>query len=58
MVKGSAIKEAQVKKAIELSAEKYCSASRMLENGGVKITHDYEIIDDTSSEMTDKTVKG
>ena len=58
VVKGSAIKEAQVKKAIELSAEKYCSASRMLENGGVKITHDYEIIDDTPSEMTDKTVKG
>ena len=58
VVKGSAIKEAQVKKAIELSAEKYCSASRMLENGGVKITHDYEIIDETSSEMTDKTVKG
>ena len=58
MVKGSAIKEAQVKKAIELSAEKYCSASRMLENGGVKITHDYEIIDETSDEITNETVKG
>lgn len=44
VVKGKDIKEAQVKKAIELSAEKYCSASRMLENGGVKITHDYEIV--------------
>ncbi|MBR7539224.1 OsmC family protein, partial [Mycobacterium tuberculosis] len=58
VVKGSAIKEAQVKKAIELSAEKYCSASRMLENGGVKITHDYEIIDETSDEITNETVKG
>jgi putative redox protein len=58
VVKGSAIKEAQVKKAIELSAEKYCSASRMLENGGVKITHDYEIIDETSDEITHETVKG
>lgn len=44
VVKGKDIKEAQVKKAIELSAEKYCSASRMLAQGGVKITHDYEIV--------------
>lgn len=54
VVTGRDIKEAQVKKAVELSAEKYCSASRMLENGGVNITHDYEIID----EVTDETVKG
>ena len=45
IVKGTDIKEAQVRKAVELSAEKYCSASRMLENGGVKITHDYQIIE-------------
>lgn len=45
IVKGTDIKEVQVKKAVELSAEKYCSASRMLENGGVKITHDYQIIE-------------
>lgn len=44
VVTGKDVKEAQVKKAVELSAEKYCSASRMLENGGVNITHDYEII--------------
>lgn len=44
VVKGKDIKEAQVKKAIELSSEKYCSASRMLAQGGVKITHDYEIV--------------
>ncbi len=45
VVKGKNLSEDRVKKAIELSAEKYCSASRMLEDGGVKITHDYEIIE-------------
>lgn len=45
VVTGKDIKEIQVKKAVELSAEKYCSATRMLENGGVKITHDYEIVE-------------
>lgn len=54
VVTGKDVKEAQVKKAVELSAEKYCSASRMLENGGVNITHDYEIID----EVTHETVNG
>ena len=42
---GKAIKEKQVAKAVELSAEKYCSASKMLSDGGVEITHDYEIIE-------------
>ena len=44
VVTGSDVKEVQVKKAIELSAEKYCSASKMLSAGGVTISHDYEII--------------
>jgi len=35
-----------VERAIELSAEKYCSATIMLEKAGVKITHDYELVDD------------
>jgi len=34
----------QVQRAVELSADKYCSASIMLKNSGVKITHDFEII--------------
>ena len=38
VVTGSDVKEVQVKKAIELSAEKYCSASKMLSAGGVTIT--------------------
>lgn len=43
VVKGYNLKEAQVKRAVALSAEKYCSASIMLEKGGVEITHGYEI---------------
>ena len=43
LVTGKELKEAQVKRAVELSATKYCSASIMLEAGGVEITHSYEI---------------
>lgn len=45
VVTGRAVKEKQVAKAVELSAEKYCSASKMLTDGGVEITHDFEIIE-------------
>lgn len=45
VVTGKGIKEKQVAKAIELSADKYCSASKMLSDGGVEITHDFEIIE-------------
>ena len=44
IVKGRELKENKVKKAVELSAEKYCSASLMLGNAGVEISHDYEIM--------------
>ena len=43
VVTGNDLKENIVKRAISLSAEKYCSASIMLEKGGVEITHDFEI---------------
>jgi putative redox protein len=42
IVTGQALKEAQVKRAVELSAEKYCSASIMLK-ATVNITHSYEL---------------
>jgi putative redox protein len=42
IVTGKELKESQVKRAVELSAEKYCSASIMLRTS-VEITHDYEI---------------
>jgi putative redox protein len=45
VVKGRGLKEAQVKRAVELSADKYCSASIMLGRAGVEITHDYEIVE-------------
>ncbi|MES2822832.1 MAG: OsmC family protein [Pseudomonadota bacterium] len=43
IVTGKALKDTQVKRAVELSATKYCSASIMLEAAGVVITHAYEI---------------
>jgi len=46
VVKGNKLKENQVKRAVELSAEKYCSASIMLGKAGVQITHSHEIVDD------------
>ncbi len=45
-IAGENLSEAQVARAIELSAEKYCSASIMLKQGGVKITHDYDIVEE------------
>ena len=44
IVTGTDLKEAQVKRAVELSAEKYCSASIMLQAAGVAITHSYELV--------------
>ena len=44
VVTGKALKDEQVKRAIELSADKYCSASIMLKPK-VEITHDYEIVE-------------
>lgn len=45
IVKGHALKQQAVERAVELSAEKYCSASIMLVQAGVKITHDVTLID-------------
>lgn len=46
VVRGKDLKEERVKKAVALSAEKYCSASIMLGNAGVEISHDYEIVNE------------
>jgi putative redox protein len=43
IVSGNGLDAGKVKKAVELSADKYCSASRMLEKTAT-ITHDFEII--------------
>lgn len=45
VVTGNGLKESAVKRAVELSAEKYCSASIMLGNAGVEISHSFEIVE-------------
>jgi len=44
IVSGKGLDPNKVKKAVELSADKYCSASRMLEKAA-EITHDFEIVE-------------
>ena len=44
IVEGKNISEAKVARAVSLSAEKYCSASKMLEKTA-EITHDFELRD-------------
>ena len=46
VVTGDGLDEKKVARAVSLSADKYCSASRMLEAGGVEITHAYEVVQD------------
>lgn len=43
VVTGHNLKDNLVKRAVSLSAEKYCSASIMFEQAGVTISHSYEI---------------
>lgn len=43
VVTGNALREALVKRAVELSADKYCSASIMMVRAGVDVSHSYEI---------------
>lgn len=43
VVTGTALKEKQVQRAVELSAGKYCSASIMLGAAGVEMTHSFEV---------------
>ena len=49
IVTGKDLNPAQVERAVKLSAEKYCSASIML-NKSVEITHGYEIKDSNAIE--------
>lgn len=44
VVKGKGLSDAVVNRAVQLSAEKYCSASIML-GKTAQITHDYEVIE-------------
>ncbi len=42
VIEGHDLSEKHVARAVKMSAEKYCSVSRMLE-GAVELTHDHEI---------------
>ena len=44
IVEGNGIKDAQVARAVKLSAEKYCSASITLATGGVAVSHSHETL--------------
>ena len=48
VVKGRGLAPAKVERAIQLSAEKYCSASAMIAKTAV-ITHDVEVVDTTAN---------
>jgi putative redox protein len=43
IVSGKELDQKKVAKAVQLSADKYCSASRMLEKAAT-ITHDFEVV--------------
>ena len=49
VVSGNDLSDKQVARAVQLSAEKYCSASIML-GKAADITHDYEIVQAVSAE--------
>lgn len=44
IISGNSLDPVKVDRAVKLSAEKYCSASRMLEKAA-EITHDFEIVE-------------
>ena len=44
IVSGKVLDPAKVERAVNLSADKYCSASRMLEKTA-ELTHDFEIVE-------------
>jgi putative redox protein len=44
IVKGRGLSEDRVRRAIDLSVEKYCSATRMLEQTAT-VTHDFEVVE-------------
>ena len=48
-VTGNGLDPAKVKRAVDLSAEKYCSASIMLDRAGVEMSHEF-IIEEAGSE--------
>jgi len=50
IISGRDLKDNQVKRAVDLSAEKYCSVAAMLE-AKVEITHDFEIVEENDTSV-------
>jgi putative redox protein len=48
VVKGRGLTPGKVQRAVELSTEKYCSASAMIAKTAA-ITHDFEVVDTTAT---------
>ena len=46
-ITGRTLDAAKVQRAIDLTAEKYCSASIMLERAGVMISHSFELLEES-----------
>ena len=45
VISGRAVSAKRVGRAVELSAEKYCSASAMLRDAGVRLHHTFEVVE-------------
>lgn len=45
-VSGQSLTERKLARAVSLSAEKYCSASILMQRAGVNVTHSHELITD------------
>jgi len=45
VIEGQQLDSRKVERAIHLTAEKYCSASIMLQRAGVKISHTFELVE-------------
>ncbi|HCH63955.1 MAG: peroxiredoxin [Deltaproteobacteria bacterium] len=49
VVEGHGLSDAKVERAVHLSADKYCSASIMLQRGGVEVSHSFEVLEAPST---------
>jgi Predicted redox protein, regulator of disulfide bond formation len=47
-VSGQGLDHAKVERAVSLSAEKYCSASKMFEEAGVDLSHRVTVSEDVA----------
>lgn len=53
LLAGSGLTESKVERALELSKEKYCSASIMMQRAGVEVSYDWEFLPEEPAFSTD-----